>query len=701
MRRSSTALILAFVIAPLAASSAQEKRSDTLLTVDHYLDFEQVGDPQISPDGKQIVYARRFVNKIDDRWDSALWIMNADGSHNRMLGKGASPTWSPDGTRLAYLAEGEPRGTQVWVRYMDAEGASSQITHTDQGPADVRWSPDGKSIGFSMFVPSPRTWKIDMPEAPKGSHWTAAPRYETSLHFKQDRVGFMESGNRHLFVVAADGGTPRQVTRGHWSVGSRFDALDGAVGWDWMPDSRTIVFDGLADSTADLNYRNSNIYAVDVTTGAMRRLTSQDGAWSGPVVSPDGRRIAYRGYTQVKDSYHASELFVMNADGSAAQKVCGELDRDAGDVTWSPDGSGIYYTAADHGTSNLYWTALSGAARAVTTGEQMLTSFEMAQKGGPSILGVAIRSTAKQPNDVVRVALKGSGARTGDVTQLTHVNEDLLAHMKLGDVEKITYTSTSGTKVDGWVVKPPNFDASRKYPLIMEIHGGPHGAYNGAFNYQFQNFAANGYVVLYTNPRGSTSYGSAFGNAIMHRYPGVDYEDLMAGVDTVVGRGYVDTQSMYVGGCSGGGVLSSWVIGHTNRFAAAAVRCPVIDWLSFAGQTDIPLFTYNFFDKPFWEDPTPWLKQSSLMYVGNVTTPTVVMTGELDRRTPMPQSEEYYAALKMRGVPAALLRFEGEFHGTGSKPSNFMRTQLYMMSWYKQWKRAPGGTVVTADAGGR
>jgi dipeptidyl aminopeptidase/acylaminoacyl peptidase len=695
MRR---ALSLALLLTAGAAtpSAAQEKRSDTLLTVQHYLDLEQVGNPQISPDGKQIVYARRYVNKIEDRWDTALWIMNADGSHNRMLGKGGNPVWSPDGTRLAYLAEGEPRGTQLFVRYMDAEGATSQITRTEESPADIRWSPDGKWLGFSMFVPSPRVWHIDMPEAPKGAHWTPAPRYETSLHFKQDRRGFMDSGNRHLFVVPSDAGTPRQITRGPWSVGARFDALDGAVGWDWTPDGRTIVFDGLADSTSDLNYRSSNIYAVDVGTGAMRRLTNTEGAWSGPEVSPDGRKIAYRGYTQVRDSYHASELYVMNADGSGAQKLSGNFDRDVGDLTWTPDGSGIYFTAEDHGASNLY-LASSGAVRPITTGEHMLTGFAIAPKGGSTTTGVGTRSTYKQPAEIVRIALKGTGARAGDITQLTHVNEDMLSRIKLGDVERVTYTSSNGTKVDGWVVKPPGFDASRKYPLIMEIHGGPHGAYNVGFNYQFQNFAANGYVVLYTNPRGSTSYGSTFGNAIMHRYPGVDYEDLMAGVDTVVGRGYVDTQSMYVGGCSGGGVLSSWVIGHTNRFAAAAVRCPVIDWLSFAGETDIPLFTYNFFDKPFWENPEPWLKQSSLMYVGNVTTPTVVMTGELDRRTPMPQSEEFYAALKVRGVPAALLRFEGEFHGTGSKPSNFMRTQLYMMSWYKQWKRAPGGTVTTAE----
>jgi dipeptidyl aminopeptidase/acylaminoacyl peptidase len=306
-------------------------------------------------------------------------------------------------------------------------------------------------------------------------------------------------------------------------------------------------------------------------------------------------------------------------------------------------------------------------------------------------VATAIRSSPKSPADVVRIALGRTGP--AELTQLTRVNEDLLARVTLGDVERVKYTSSGNTAVEGWIVKPPGFDPSKKYPLLMEIHGGPHGMYGVAFNYMFQNFAANGYVVLYTNPRGSTGYGSAFGNAIQRAYPSVDYDDLMAGVDAVVNKGWVDTTRMYVGGCSGGGVLSSWVIGHTNRFAGAAVRCPVINWMSFAGQTDVPLFTYNFFDAPFWEKPEQWLKQSPLMHVGKVTTPTVVMTGELDLRTPMPQSEEYYAALKMRGVPTALLRFEGEYHGTSSKPSNFMRTQLYMMSWYQKWKR--DGTSVT------
>ncbi|MGH7467973.1 MAG: S9 family peptidase, partial [Longimicrobiales bacterium] len=658
-------------------------------------DFEQVAGPQISPDGKQVIYTRRAVNKLEDRWDAALWIMNIDGTHNRMLAKGASPIWSPDGTRIAYLADGEPRGVQIFVRYMDAEGATTQITRIDEAPSDLRWSPDGRALGFSMFVPAIKVWRIDLPEAPRGARWTPPPRYENTLHFKQDRRGFLPSGQRHLFVVPAEGGTARPLTRGNWSVGARFDGLDGGVGWDWTPDGKNIVFDAFADSAADMNYRTSHIYITDVATGAMRKLTTSVGAWSAPLVSPDGKKIAYRGYTEVNDSYHATELYLMNADGSGAQKLSANLDRDVGDVSWAPDGSGLYFTVQDRGTSNVSFAGLTGGVREISTGEHMLTSLVISPRASTSLIGVGMLTNPKQPPDIVRIALRGGAARPGDVTQLTRVNEDILARIQLGEVERVTYTSTNNTRIDGWIVKPPGFDPARKYPLIMEIHGGPHGMYNVGFSYMYQNFAANGYVVLYTNPRGSTGYGSAFGNAIEHAYPSVDYDDLMAGVDAVVSRGYVDTNTLYVGGCSGGGVLSSWVIGHTNRFAAAAVRCPVINWMSFAGQTDVPLFTYNFFDKPFWEAPEQWLKHSPLMYVGNVTTPTVVMTGELDLRTPMPQSEEYYAALKMRGVPAALLRFEGEYHGTSSKPSNFMRTQLYMMSWYKQWKRTEGGRVTT------
>ena len=684
--RRSLALALLVLAVPASSLSAQEKASETLLTVNHYLDYETVAAPRISPDGGRIIFTRQWVNKIEDRFDNAIWLMNADGSQSHFLVKGSSAVWSPDGTRIAYLADGEPRGSQIFVRWMNDAGAASQITHVMESPGDIKWSPDGKWIGFSMFVPKSSSWPIDMPAAPAGARWTAPPRVVDRLHYRADRRGFLESGFVHLFVVPADGGTPRALTSGDWNVGARFDGQPGGVGWDWTPDGKTIVFTGLMENDHDMRYRDSDIYAVDVASARIRKLTEQKGSWGDPAVSPDGQWIAFTGYPFTKQTYKTSELFVMRADGSGMKKISGNFDRDFGGLFWAADNSGVYATVPDRGSSNVVFTALAGGTRPVTTGAHMLSLTSVARNG----MAAAVRSAPQAPPDVYRLNLK----QPTELAQLTRVNEDVLANKKLGQVEEIWYTSTGGARVQGWIVKPPDFNPSAKYPMIMEIHGGPHGMYNVGFSYMYQNFAANGFVVLYTNPRGSTGYGTDFGNAINLRYPGVDYDDLMAGVDSLVRRGYVDDKSMFVGGCSGGGVLSSWVVGHTNRFAAAAVRCPVMNWISFAGNTDVPLFTHNWFEKPFWEDPTRWLEQSPLMYVGKVQTPTLIMTGELDLRTPMAQSEEYYVALKMRGVPTKLLRFQGEFHGTSSKPSNFMRTQLYMMSWYKQYA---GKTAVTSD----
>ena len=667
-------MFLAALLVVPAAVQSQETASDTLLTVSHYLDWEQVADPQVSPNGLQIVYTRRWVNKIEDRWDSGLWIVNADGSKNRFLVKGSNARWSPDGTRIAYFADGEPKGTQVFVRWIDAEGATSQVTRVSETPGNLSWSPDGRSLAFTMLVKTETPWKISMPAAPEGAKWTPAPRVVDKLHYRRDRMGFVEQGTTQIFLVPADGGTPRQLTGGDFAT-SELGGF-GAPNYDWTPDGRAIVFDGLRESDADYRYRESYLYTVDVQNGAIKQLVTKKGSWTGPVVSPDGRTVAFTGRDYGRYSYRADEIWTVGIDGTGMRALT-TYDRDPAALRWSPDGSGVFFALAEQGTSNVYFAGLHGGNRKVTDGVQMLSLTSVAR----DLNGVGIRSDASSPPDVVRFSLRAGRA---PVTQLTRVNADVLERIHLGSVEDFWYTSTGGTKVEGWIVKPPSFDRGKKYPLIMEIHGGPHGMYNGAFSYQLQNFAASGYVVLITNPRGSTGYGSAFGNAIERAYPSVDYDDLMAGVDTVVGRGYVDTQRMYVGGCSGGGVLSSWVIGHTTRFAAAAVRCPVIDWMSMAGETDVPLFTYGFFDAPFWEKPEQWIKQSSLAYVGNVKTPTLLMTGELDLRTPIPQTEEYYSALKMLKVPVVMLRFNGEYHGTSSKPSNFLRTQLDMRSWYQQ-----------------
>jgi dipeptidyl aminopeptidase/acylaminoacyl peptidase len=685
----AAAMLLA--MAPMGAGQAQEKPSPTKLTTEHYFDLERISDAQISPDGKRITYTRNQANPLTDKWEPSLWIMNADGSQNRFLAKGANARWSPDGQRILYLgeADGQP---QVFVRWIDVEGPPTQVTRAVTKIADARWSPDGKQIAFSMFTPEPPKWTISMPKAPKDAKWQAAPRIVQNLHYRQDRVGFIEDGRTHLYVVPSDGGAARQLTQGSWSIGA--GELGGPVTFDWTPDSKTIVFQAARDFDNDLVYQRSQLLAVDVASGALRDLVATKGAWTQPTVSPDGRTVAFTGYPVNQKTHTVSDLYVVGVGGGEIRKLSPGFERDAINLRWAPDGSGVFFDADDHGSRNVDFAALSGGGvRAVTHGAHMLGMDSISRTGAAA----GTLSDPDHPAEVVRYDLKKPDA----LAVLTHVNAAWLEGKTLGHTQELTWKSSGGVEIHGWYITPPGFDPSKKYPLILEIHGGPYGDYTTGFDYMWQNFAANGFVVLYLNPRGSTSYGQAFVDGIDHNYPGPDFDDLMSGVDTVVAKGFVDTTRMYVSGCSGGGVLSSWVIGHTNRFAAAAVRCPVIDWISMTGDTDVPLFTYSFFDKPFWEDPKPWLAHSSLMYADKVTTPTVIMTGVLDRRTPMPQSEEYFSALKVRGVPTRLLQFDGEFHGTGSKPSNWIRTQLYMMSWFDRWTRTPSGEVVDADKGAK
>jgi dipeptidyl aminopeptidase/acylaminoacyl peptidase len=674
------ALVCAIAAIAGALPYAQETRSTTRLTTEHYLDWERVNDAHISPDGSRIIYTRQHVNTLEDKWESELWMLNADGAQHRFFAKGSQARWSPDGKRLLYLADGEPKGTQIFVRWVDVEGPATQVTHVTETPRNIKWSPDGAAIAFSMFVPDDDKWSISMPPEPKGAKWTSSPRIVDSLHYRQDQVGFLEDGFTHLFVVPAEGGTPKALTSGKWNVGA--GELRGGASIDWTPDSKTIVFNANRAADAEREYEISHLLAVDVASGGIRDLVATRGSWNNPAVSPDGKLVAFSGYEISGRSHTVDDLYLVGIDGTNLRKISGDYDRDPVGVRWAPDGSGVYFAADDRGSRNVQFASIRGGVKAITTGVHMLTFDSMSRDG----IAVGTAADFDHPQDVVRYNVR----QPGPIARLTDVNGDVLQGKQVAAIEEVWYTSTGNTRVQGWIVKPPAFDASKKYPLILEIHGGPFSMYNVAFNWMFENFAANNFVVLYTNPRGSTGYGSAFSDAIDHDYPGPDYDDLMAGVDTLVARGYVDTTRMYVSGCSGGGVLSSWVIGHTDRFAAAAVRCPVIDWLSMAGQTDIPLFTYSFFKKPFWEDPSDWLAHSSLMHVGKVTTPTLLMTGVLDRRTPMAQTEEYYSALKVKGVPTKLLQFNDEYHGTGSKPSNYVRTQLYMMSWFKQWTRTAG-----------
>jgi dipeptidyl aminopeptidase/acylaminoacyl peptidase len=673
---AARALALASVAA--ATLSAQQKATSRI-TLNQYLDWEDAQSPQLSPDGAKVIYTRRWVDKMNDRWETSLWMMNVDGSHARQLGQGSDVKWSPDGNRIAYVAKGEPTGSQVFVRWMDAEGATSQISHLTESPSSLEWAPDGKSIAFTMNVPTPDNWRIAMPAPPKGAKWTEAPHIVTRLNFRSDRIGFTDDSYRHVFVIRADGGTPRQITDGDWSHSAASFSADGK----WL------AFSGLRINDAEHAFRKSYIYAANVETGEIKQLTKNSGTASGPTYSPDGKHIAFMSADSVDHSAWAeAKLTVMDADGSNIHVVSGNLDRPISGVIWAPDNSGLYFGVESEGSKNFYFTTTSGALKPLTTGKQVLTVTDVSANG----TAVGTRSTSTMPNDVVTFSLPKTTTPASTFTQLTAVNADVLAGKELAQTEEIWYTSKDGTKIQGWIVKPPGFDRTRKYPLILDIHGGPQSMYNVGFSFARQDHAANGYVVLYTNPRGSTGYGAKFTNEIKNAYPDKDFDDLMAGVDTVLGRGYVDSRNLFVTGCSGGGVLTAWTVGHTNRFAAAASLCPVINWLSFVGETDGASWYQNF-DKPFWEDPSEYLKRSPIMYVGNVKTPTLLMTGVLDLRTPMPQSEEFYRALKLRGIPTALIRMNNEYHGTSSTPSNFLRTQLYLRSWFDKYSTKGAATM--------
>ena len=635
------------------------------LSVDLLLDWESVSSPVISPDGKQVVYSRDWVDKVNDRYSNELWIMNIDGSKNRFLIKGSSPQWSPDGTRLAYLAPGEPSGGQVFVRWMDT-GESTQLTRVDESPGNIRWSPDGKQIAFNMTGPAEKSWSVKMPSKPKGANWAAPPVVIDRLNYRADGRGYRNPGFRHIYTVPADGGTPRRLTSGDYN--------DGAP--QWTPDGKSIVFSGLRVPDWDWMYRESEIYILSLTDGKITPLTDRKGPDNNPEVSPDGKKIAYTGFDENHDTFNVPQLYVMDIDGGNKRSLTPDLDRRPSSVQWAGNGRDIYFTIQDRGVSHLYRVSLMGKVRQITSGNYYISSPSFYR----DLTAAAVMSGPHEPGDIVTFSLKNPSPK-----RLTAVNDDLLENRKLGEVEEIWYDSVGGMRVQGWIVKPPDFDASRKYPLILYIHGGPHAMYSVRFNFEFQDHAANGFVVLYTNPRGSSGYGKTFGNAINNNYPGQDYDDLMAGVDEVVKKGYIDEKKLFVCGGSGGGVLTSWIVGHTQRFAAAVVMKPVTDWFSFVGTTDNHSWYYNFKRLP-WEDPEEHLRRSPLMYVGNVTTPTLLLTGERDLRTPMEQTEQYYRALKLRKVETAMVRISDEYHGIGRRhPTNKIRQILYLRGWFEKF----------------
>ncbi len=514
-----------------------------------------------------------------------------------------------------------------------------------------------------------------MPDKPEGAEWNTPPIYIDNMNYRGDGKGYLKSGYRQLFTLSTDGGSPRQLTFTDFDHGAPM----------WFKNDNQLYFSANFHKDEDLEPFDSEIYQIEISDGAIKALTKRYGPDSSPVLSPDGSKIAYLGFNDRYQGYQITYLYIMNVDGSNSKLISKDFDRDIQNVNWNSNGKGLYFQYDDKGNTKIGHITLDG--KVITIADNLgglslgrpynAAEYTVSNNGN---FAYTLGGT-NHPSDLGVIDNNG-------IRRITALNDDLFSFRNLGNVEELWWESSyDQRKIQGWVVTPPHFDASKKYPLILEIHGGPFASYGSVYSAEIQAFAAAGYVVLYANPRGSTSYGEEFANLIHHDYPNHDYDDLMSGVDAIIKKGFVDDKNLFVTGGSGGGVLTAWIVGKTDRFKAAVVAKPVINWYSFVLYADgIPFFyKYWFANKP-WEDPTNYLKRSPLSYVGNVTTPTMLLTGEEDFRTPIAESEQFYAALKLENVETAMVRIPGASHGIANRPSNLVAKLASILAWFDKYK---------------
>ncbi len=659
--------------------SAQSRQDNHFQPIDIF-DIEYVSDPQISPDGNQIVYVRNFKDIMTDGNLSNLWTINFDGSANRPVTTGnqrdRSPRWSPDGKRLLYLSDKDGK-TQMYLRWLD-DGTEAKISNLTKSPGNISWSPDGRWIAFTMAVDAPRKSAVQKENKPNGAKWAEDPKFIDKLKYKADGAGFLPDAYTHIFILSADGGHAKQLTEGDFNFGGSFS---------WSKDGKSILFSANLHENAEYDPVNSEVHEIDVASRELTTLTSRQGPDANPKVSPDGQWIAYLGFDDQLLGYQLTRLYLMKRDGSEARLISEGFDRSISNIQWAADNKGLFFQYDDEGNTKIAHIDLNGQVSDLAKNVGGL-SLGRPYSGGTFTVAANgnFAFTHSEPDHPADLAI---GRKGMEAKRLTALNDDLFNYKKLGQVEEIWYESSfDGQKIQGWICKPPNFDPNKKYPLLLEIHGGPFANYGWRFAAEIQMYASAGYVVLYTNPRGSTSYGMDFGNLIHHNYPGEDYFDLMSGVDAVIAKGYIDENDMVITGGSGGGVLTAWTIGKTDRFKAAVVAKPVINWYSFVLHADnIAFFSKYWFPDFPWNAQDHYMKRSPISLVGNVKTPTMLLTGEQDYRTPMSETEQYYAALKLQKVPTSMVRIQGAGHGIANKPSNLISKVNYITSWFEKYRK--------------
>jgi len=676
MMRNLLFTILLFTISFLTVE-AQEKAFSNM----DVFELEWASDPRISPDGSQIIYQRRGMDKMTDRRTSRLWLINTDGTGHVKLTQQdqneSNPRWSPDGSRIAFTSSAGNDGSELFIYWVES-GKMARITQLDRSPGDLQWSPDGSYIAFSMHVPESNPVLVKPPSKPKGAEWADHPRVTTRLKHEADGAGYLEPGYSHLFVVPAEGGTARQLTTGEYHHSST------PV---WTPDGESLIFSANRNENWAYDRRNSELYSVDVESGEINPLTDRNGPDYSPAVSPDGNTVAYLGYDDKVQTYQVTRLYTMNLDGSSKREIATNLDRSISDIVWDEQGDGLYFMYDDEGNTKIGHTDLSGKTTVVA---HNVGGTSVGRPYGGGSFTVANDGTIAMNQTTPYYPAELAVVRMGDseATRIGDLNGDLLDYRTLGETEEIWYTSSiDGREIQGWIVKPPFFDSNKTYPMIVENHGGPISNYGDRFSPEIQLLASAGYVVFYPNPRGSTSYGEEFGNLLYHNYPGEDYNDVMDGVDAVIDQGYISEDSLFVTGGSAGGIMTAWIIGKNNRFRASAVVKPVMNWISKTLTAD-NYYGYAYYRYPGqpWENFEEYWKFSPISLVGNVETPTLVMVGTEDLRTPLFEAKQLYHALKLRKIETALVEIPGSSHFIANRPSQLITKIDHILAWFDKYR---------------
>lgn len=661
------------------ALTAQNTSKPAFSSMDVF-DLEWVSDPQISPDGEQVVYVRRGMDIMKDRRQSRLWMINADGSrHIKLTNRDeseSSPRWSPDGSRIAFTSSTD-EGSEIFIYWVES-GRYARISQLPASPSGLSWSPDGQHLAFSMHVEAPAPVMVRPPKKPAGAQWADPPRVETRLKHEADGSGYMPTGYSHLFVIPADGGPARQITSGD------FHHRGGAI---WAKDGQHLFFSTNRNEDWDYDFRNSEIYRVSIEDGQITALTDRDGPDHSPVISPDGRQIAYVGFDDKVQTYQVSRLYIMNEDGSGKREIQTDLDRSIASPKWDAEGDGLYFMYDDKGNTKIGHVTLNGQSTLIA--EDVGGTTVARPYGGGSFSkskGDRIVYTHTTPYHPSEMAVLNKGEE--EVKLITHLSDPVLKNRTLGKVEEIWYKSSVDQRdIQGWIVKPPFFDASKTYPLLVENHGGPISNYGDRFSPEVQLYASDGFVVFYPNPRGSTGYGEEFGNLLYHDYPGDDYQDVMDGVDAVLAQGNVSEDSLFVTGGSAGGIMTAWMIGKNNRFRAAAVIKPVMNWISKTLTADNYYgYAYSRYPGQPWEEMETYWKYSPISLVGNIETPTLVMVGTEDRRTPLSEAKQLYHALKLRKIETALVQVPGAFHFIANRPSQLITKVEHILAWFDKYR---------------